>query len=690
MKKTFMAFIDNYDEITFLVRSRKARYKGKNFYLYDDEDLVEELKVNYQSIENNLIKIGLKVKSKLNLHHNYSILDDLNNSVAVYSGSIVRTTEFESEFYYDGPLGFEYTKDETIFRVWSPVAKSIFICLEGPDGSIDRRELTHLPNGVWIVEIKGNLERFKYAYYVKLFDKYERIPDPYAISSSANGEWSYVIDIKKLYKMKNKKPYFSGYYTDAVIYEAHIRDMTLYRDDSKKGCYLGLIDERADYGLNYIKSLGVTHLQLMPVYDFGGVDDLEKEKAYNWGYNPEQYFVPSGWHSENPEDPYSRLNEFLELIDEAHGRGMRVVMDVVFNHVYEREQFPYEKLVPGYFFRVDAYGNYTNTSGCGNDFATEKRMAARLIIDNLKYWAKVFHISGFRFDLMGLLDIETLNNAYQELKKIDANCMVYGEGWNMPNTIPDAFRPHSYNHYKMPNYAFFNDKYRDIVKGSQWEGSLGFCFGQSNYNYDMYHLLSGSVLNNYKFSNPNQTINYVECHDNYTLYDFAFQKLKLPREEIIQGAKLALQVIAISMGVVFIHAGEEFYRTKQGVENSYNASDDINVFDYQRRDLYKEDIEGLKDILQIRKQYPEFRMTNLYDIERKMFLIDRLCGEHVLCYGLEGNEYRLMMIIKNKKESDTFILNPCEMIFDGARKSSIYGNEFELMDKGVYIFKEVK
>lgn len=469
MKKTFMAFIDNYDEITFLVRSRKARYKGKNFYLYDDEDLVEELKVNYQAVENNLIKIGLKVKSKLNLHHNYSILDDLNNSVAVYSGSIVRTTEFESEFYYDGPLGFEYTKDETVFRVWSPVAKSIFICLQSPEGCIDRRELTHFKNGVWSVEIKGNLDRYKYVYYVKLFDKYERIVDPYAISSSTNGEWSYVIDLKKLYKMKHKKPYFSGYYTDAVIYEAHVRDMTLYRNDTKKGCFLGMIDEQGNHGLDYIQSLGVTHLQLMPVYDFGGVDDIQKEQAYNWGYNPEQYFVPSGWHSENPEDPYSRLNEFLELIDESHARGLRVIMDVVFNHVYEREQFPYEKLVPGYFFRVDAYGNYTNISGCGNDFATEKRMAARFIIDNLKYWAKVFHISGFRFDLMGLLDIETLNNAYQELKKIDSSCMVYGEGWNMPNTIPDAFRPHAYNHYKMPNFAFFNDKYRDILKGSQWE-----------------------------------------------------------------------------------------------------------------------------------------------------------------------------------------------------------------------------
>lgn len=687
MKKIMVAYIDNYDEITFLVEKR-GRYKAKSFYLYDAEDLVEELSVLYHATENNLIKIGLRVRTKLNLHHSYAILDDLNHNVPVYSGSVVRTAEFESEFYYDGPLGFDYTPSYTTFRVWSPVAKSIFIGLQYPDGRKERRELTYSRRGVWTVEISDDLDGVAYVYYVKLFEKYEKVLDPYALSSSANGEYNYVINLDKLYQPKYNKPQFSGYYTDAVVYEASIRDLTCSLSDENRGTFLGLVDEREDYGLNYISSLGVTHLQILPMSDFGGVDDIDKDKNYNWGYNPEQFFIPCGWYSKNPNDPYSRLNELLMLVDEAHKRNLRIVMDVVYNHVYEFKNFPFEKLVPGYFYRVDLYGNYTNVSGCGNDLATEKRMCSRFIIDNLKYWVKQFHISGFRFDLMGLLDIETLNHAYEELRKIEPEIIVYGEGWNMPNTIPDAFRPHSYNHYKMPRFAFFNDKYRDVLKGNQWNKSLGYAFGSADYAYDIFHMVTGSSLDSYRFQNPNQTVNYVECHDNFTFYDFAVKELKLSEEEAITGGRLALQIIAISLGIVFIHAGEEFYRTKHGVENSYNSNDSINLFDYQRRDLYLEDIEGLRELLQIRKEHPEFRMTNLPDIERKIHLIGEMCSEHVLCYCIDGSGYLLTILIKNQRGNYTFFANQSRMIFNGRRSCNLFEAQYDLIEPGVYIFKE--
>ena len=688
MKLDIKAYIDTYNEITLLVQKR-TRYRAKNFYLYDDEDLVEELQVLYQSNEQNLIKLGLRVTSKLNLHHNYTILDNLHHVVNVYSGSVVRTTEFESEFFYDGPLGFEYTKDYTVFRVWSPVAKSVILNLKTKAGCIDRRELYYARHGVWEIEMPGDLDGASYYYSVKVFDRYEKVLDPYAVASSANQKENYVIDKNKLYSLRYEKPDFSGYPVDAVIYEASIRDMTCHLNDERKGTFLGLVEEE-DKGLNYISSLGVTHLQLQPIFDFGGVDDLQKDSAYNWGYNPEQYFVPSGWYSCNPNDPYSRLNELLKLVDEAHKRGLRVVMDVVYNHVYTLSKFSLEQLVPGYFFRVDAYGNYTNVCGCGNDFATEKRMGARFILDNLKYFATQFQISGFRFDLMGLLDIETLNKAYVMLKEIDPNLILYGEGWNMPNTIPDAFRPHAYNHYKMPHYSFFNDKYRDFLKGSQWDKSRGYTFGNSAYPYDIYGFLNGSLTTGYRFLNPNQSLNYVECHDNFTLFDFATYCLGLTEEEAIRGGKLALQMVAISLGVVFIHAGEEFYRTKKGVENSYNSSEDINHLDYVRRDWFKEDIEGLKDLLKIRKCYPEFRMTNMVDIERNRIFIEELSSEHVLCYYLEGTGYRLTIVIKNTQDLFYFPLPQAEMIFNGHRAVNFHQEGYELYDVGVYIFKELK
>ena len=219
--------------------------------------------------------------------------------------------------------------------------------------------------------------------------------------------------------------------------------------------------------------------------------------------------------------------------------------------------------------------------------------------------------------------------------------MVYGEGWNMPNTIPDAYRPHAFNHHKMPNYAFFNDKYRDSIKGSQWNLKPGYVFGGEVYQKDIFKQIAGSCLKSYKFKNPNQTINYVECHDNYTLFDFGKYKLKLNDQMVIDGARLALQVICISQGIPFIHAGQEFYRTKKGVENSYNALDDINALDFSRRDMYIDDINGLRDLLAIRKTYPEFRLTNAFDIEKKMHYIEELSSKNRLCYVLEGVKYRL-------------------------------------------------
>ncbi len=690
MKRAIVAYIDKYNEITFLVE-KKGKYKAKHFYLYVNDELVEELKVLYHTQENNnLIKIGLAVQSKLVLRDTYVILDDLNNEIPVYSGSVVRTTEFESEFYYDGPLGFDYQPTSTIFRLWSPVAHSIFIELNFTDGHIERRELAYQQRGVWFVEIQGDLDGVAYIYYVKLFDDYVRVQDPYAIASNANGEYNYVVNKNKFYKMKYEKPFFSGRYTDAVVYEGSIRDLTYSAKEPYKGTFLGLVNDSKDRGLNYLADLGVTHFQVMPAFDFGGVDDKNKDKAYNWGYNPEQYFVPSGWYSINPDSPYSRINEFLELIDEAHKRGIRVVMDVVFNHVFNIKTFPFDRLVPGYFYRVDQYGNYTNTSGCGNDLATEKRMCSKFIIENLKYWAEVYHIDGFRFDLMGLLDIETLNNAYEVLRQIDPDIMVYGEGWNMPNTIPDSYRPHSYNHYKMPHFAFFNDTYRDFMKGNQWTESAGYVFEKTNMNFDLYHLVGGSCLNQYKFQNPNQTVNYVECHDNYTLFDFATKKLKLTEKEAIDGGRLALQIIAVSMGIVFIHAGEEFYRTKKGVENSYNANDKINCYDYERKQQFADDIKGLKELLEIRKEYALFRMSNAYEIEKRMHAIEELCSEHKLVYCLDGEEYILTIIIKNDHELEEFVHSRGMMIFDAHHRVALQNNVYSIQDPGVYIFKEDK
>lgn len=689
MLEKMKAYIDSYEIITILL-DKDIDPINRRFYLIDNTKKMK-IKLNilnyFEEYYNN--KFIIQNIANLKLNCDYYIVSDLGDECLLRSGSIIRCEEFEAEFKYDGPLGFEYSKEKTTFRIWSPVAKEIEI--ELIDGENKKRyPLMYKDKGVWEITINQDLDSIGYLYYVRIFEDFKCICDPYAISSSANGEYNYVIDINKLYKMKYSKPSFSGRYTDSIIYEASVRDYTYYLENENKGTFEGLIENHKNTGLDYISDLGVTHLQLLPVFDFGGVDDINKHYLYNWGYNPEQYFIPCGWYSKNPDDPYSRINELLILVDEAHKRGLRINLDVVFNHVYKYEEFPFDYLVPGYFYRVDNGGTMSNASFCGNDIATERYMASRFVIDVLKYYAKIFNASGFRFDLMGLLDIDTLNMAYKELIKIDKDIMLYGEGWNMPNPLPNHKRPHMLNHRKIPNYAFFNDRFRDCIRGSQYNKDNSISFGASEIGFDLYHLATGSCLDYYKFDNPNQTINYVECHDNYTFFDYGVTYLNKEEDKVLDAAKLALQTIIISLGIPFIHGGAEFFRTKQGVENSYNTKDSINMIDYSRRDKYISMVNTVKDLIQIRKEYDVFRMDNREIVKKCSHLLEGLMDFHTVVYMLEGTNYNIYVIIKNDYKERETKFGDLEMIFDGDKKCSIKKDKCILNRPGVYLFKGAK
>lgn len=692
MLEKMKAYIDSYEIITILL-DKDIEPISRKFYLIDNSKKIK-IKLNILNYyeEYNFNKYILQNIPNLKLNCDYYIVSDLHDKCLLRSGSIIRTEEFENEFKYDGPLGFEYSKEKTTFRIWSPVAKEIEV--ELIDGNKRTRYPLHYKDkGLWEITINKNLDSVGYLYYVRVFEDFKCICDPYAISSSANGEYNYVIDINKLYKMKYKKPKFSGKYVDSIIYEASVRDFTYYLDNENKGTFEGLFEKNNKEnltGLDYISDLGVTHLQLLPVFDFGGVDDINKNHQYNWGYNPEQYFIPCGWYSKNPNDPYSRINELLKLVDEAHKRGLRINLDVVFNHVYKFEEFPFDYLVPGYFYRVDNGGTMSNASFCGNDIATERYMASRFVVDVLKYYASVFNVSGFRFDLMGLLDIDTLNKAHDELIKIDEDIMLYGEGWNMPNPLPDYKRPHMLNHKKIPNYAFFNDRFRDCIRGSQYNKDNSISFGASEISFDLFHLATGSCLDYYKFDNPSQTINYVECHDNYTFYDYGVMYLNKNEEKVFDSARLALEIIFISFGVPFIHGGEEFFRTKQGVENSYNTNDSINMIDYSRRDKYISMVNTVKDLIAIRKEYDVFKMDNKDIIKKKVHLLEGIMDFHTVVYLLEGTNYNIYVIIKNDYTERVTNFNGLEMIFDGYKKCSIKNDNCVLTHPGVYLFKGVK
>ena len=690
MQGKIEAYIDSYDFITILI-DRSINSDNKKFYLVE-KNKTQELEIINCIDEGNFFKYLVRFIPTIELQKDYIIKDENDNNTLLRSGSIIREKKFEDIYYYDGPLGIDYSKERTIFRIWSPVAKEIYIELNIKNKS-EKHELKYKSKGLWEVTVKGDLDSVGYLYFVRVFDRFIKINDPYAIAAGANANINYVINPEKLYKLKNKKPDFSGNYCDAIIYEASVRDFTQGVEGKYNGTYLGMLDNFSDAneeprGLKYIASLGVTHLQLLPVFDFGGVNDLDKDMEYNWGYNPVEYFVPSGWYSTDPNDPYKRINELLELIDSAHGMGLRINYDVVFNHVYKHELFAFDNLVPGYFYRVEANGSLSNSSGCGNVIASERLMARRFIKDVLVYITKIFHASGFRFDLMGLLDIDTLNEAYDEISKIDNTIMVYGEGWNMMNPLPDEKRAHMYNHHKLPHYAFFNDRFRDYIRGGQWNKTQGFALGNERSIFDLNHLIMGSCIDYYKFDEPTRSINYVECHDNYTFFDYCKYYSSMDEKLIKNSAKLALEIVLISEGIPFIHAGQEFFRTKMGIENSYNSSDKINKIDYFRRNKYISNVETVRDLISIRKEYKLFRLSNHKDIENMVHPLDGITSGKTTGLFFEDSNDKMILYVKNDYNDSQLFSNGYSLIFDGKRRCNQSKDEYTFKQPGIYIFRK--
>ena len=697
MKEHFYSYLDGFNKVTVIYPKEQLTFiNQKAFHV-----LVENTEVELNIRE--VIDIGKEIKyvctlpESLELNVGYTVIDEKNNRSSLRIGSIVRTDLFEMLYNYNkNDLGASYTTEATTFKVWSPVAKEMEIELVSPCGKVHYYDLVSLPRGIWSIAIQGDLDGYKYRYHVRIENSFVLTLDPYAISSDANAKYNYVINPEKLYKFKYEKPEFSGKLVDAVIYELHIRDFTIDKsiNNPKRGKFLGLLEDCKTpgghpTGIAYLKELGVTHVQLQPIYDFGSVDENNPDNLYNWGYDPVQYNVPEGWYSSNPNDPYTRINELRELIDELHHAGIRVIMDVVYNHVYDYKTFPFNKLVPGYFFRYDERGMMTNVSGCGNDVASEKKMASKFILDSVNYWMKDYNLDGFRFDLMGLLDVETMNDALMIVKTHDPAGVIYGEGWNMPTIVPEDMRANMSNYLLMPGIGFFNDRFRDTLKGSQWTNSRGFTSGGKTSYLDIMYLVTGSCIDNYMFDSPNRTINYVECHDNYTFYDFISKIAPEMNEETKKDyMALALSMVIVSQGVPFIHAGQEFFRTKQGVENSYKSPDEINTVYWERADENWEYVEMVRDLIKIRSEYNIFCLDRKSNIKNSIKLSTKTDNRSSISMYGKGIDESFYVIFKNNYEYEYIDFEQVmTLVFNGRKRVDTECESFEINKPGVYILK---
>lgn len=574
--------------------------------------------------------------------------------------------KFDYEVYTGNDLGAVYSPKMTRFKVWAPEAESVKLNLykqgEG-DNLIEQHVMKKSVNGTYVFEKQGDCNGIYYTYTVVNHGEEQEAVDPYTKAAGVNGQRGMVINLAKT----NPQGFeLDGYrnpehITDAIIYEGSVRDFTM--DESSgvfhNGKFLGLTEANTTnhFGeataLDYISDLGITHVQILPAFDFETVDEKNQKAQYNWGYDPDNYNVPEGSYAVSPYDGAVRIQEMKQMVLALHSRGIGVIMDVVFNHTYRRDDSNLQKIVPDYYYRSDENG-YTNGSGCGNEVASDRPMAQKLIVDSLIYWAKEYHIDGFRFDLMGVLDIDTMNVIAERLKEIRPDIYLYGEGWNGgPSSLAEEKRAFKASAKKMPGIGMFNDDIRDTIKGSVfYDDHLGFVNGGTHLENALRYGITGAVAHpqvDYDAygskpwaKEPGQSINYVSCHDNYTLWD----KLSVSCPEASEEKKKAMNrlcaaIVFTSQGVPFIQAGEEFLRSKplpekKGfAENSYNMPDAVNSIKWDNIHEYPDMIAYYKGLMELRKAHPVFRMQSEAEMTQNLcFLSDT--PENVVAYLLKG------------------------------------------------------
>ncbi|HAX73050.1 MAG TPA: type I pullulanase [Firmicutes bacterium] len=559
---------------------------------------------------------------------------------------------FEVKYtYYQDDLGASYQKGETTFKLWSPLALKVETVLyeDGVAGEVvSVHEMEKSDHGTFKVTLKGDYDKVYYRYRVTFEEGVNEFVDPYARAVGVNGLYAMVIDLEKTNPIgwsSDVKPELKEL-TDSVIYELHVRDLSIHPSSGieNKGKFLGLTEtgttsyEGLATGLDHLKELGITHVHLLPVYDFGSIDESKLDvPQFNWGYDPLNYNALEGSYSTDPVHGDVRIKEFKEMVLALHRAGIRVIMDVVYNHTHYGEESYLNLAVPSYYHRMDAEGNFSNGSGCGNELASERSMVRRYIVDSVAYFAREFHIDGFRFDLMGLHDVKTMNTIRETLDQIDPSIIMYGEGWTCnPTPLPEYDQALKVNTPKMPRVAAFSDDARDGIKGHVfYEDEGGFVNGGVDFEESIKFAVVGATnhpqvnydsvmyANEAWASEPNQCVNYVECHDNLTLFDKLEKSVpEVSEENRIKMHKLANGIVFTSQGIAFMHAGAEMLRTKQGVENSYNAPDEINQFDWSRKAKYLEVNNYYKNLIALRKSHPAFRMPSTKMIQNKLMFLN--------------------------------------------------------------------
>lgn len=605
---------------------------------------------------------------------------------------------------YAGNLGIEYSKNKTRFVIWAPNANNVRLELFGDDkmnynnAPEEILDMNRGEQGTWNIEVERDLKGVFYNYLVTNSGNEREVTDPYAKALGVNGNRGVVVDLKDTNPPdfeNDVKPELKNA-TASVLYEVHVRDFSM-NDNSgisseRKGKFTAFCEhltslpgEYTRTGIDYLRELGITHVHLMPSFDYATVDELKlNEPQYNWGYDPKNYFAPEGSYSTDPFSGIQRIIEFKQMVQSLHKAGIRVVMDMVYNHTWKSYESNLNLAVPGYYYRQDQNGNFSNGSGCGNELASERFMVRKLIVDSVLYWAKEYHIDGFRFDLMGLHDIDTMKEIRRKLDEIDKSIIIYGEGWTgggTPLNKEDSAVKSNIVKFDNMQIAAFSDDTRDGVKGNVFdsgdrgfingkpglEDTIKFCIvgatGQKGINYDKV------VYSHWAWANePYQCINYISAHDNYTLWDkLALSNSDASITQRINMNKLGAAIILTSQGIPFFQAGEEFLRTKKNDDgsfnhNSYNAGDKINSLEWDRISKYKEVVEYYKGLIKLRRKYRAFRMGSAEEIKANLIFLkygESFYKRNVVAYKIVDNSGKNLcnniIVIFNGNDEEAFV-----------------------------------
>lgn len=590
------------------------------------------------------------------------------------------SAEFEEKYTYSGnDLGHRYTKEKTIFRLWAPTAQRAAVRLyqsgtAGTDDLLETIPMTADRQGTWIAEAAGDRKGIYYTYQVTVDGKEAEAIDPYAVTAGVNGARGMITDLAATNPAgweQDKSPVTIGHFTDAVIYELHVRDFSADASSgmAAKGKFSAFTEtgthtpSGCPTGMDYLRQLGITHVHLLPVYDFGSVDEAHPEGSYNWGYDPMNFNLPEGSYSTNPYDGAVRIRQMKQAVQSLHRNGLGVIMDVVYNHVYHAFDFSVNKLVPGYFSRANAAGVLSNGSCCGNDTASERSMVRKFIVDSVNYWADEYHIDGFRFDLVGLIDVQTIDEIIRTVRKKHPRCIFYGEGWNMKTEVTKPNIPLAVQGSagSLPEFAFFNDTLRDTLRGSVFDDHLpGYVSGQP---VDSAHLLDCFRGRMPWSSNPCQIINYVSCHDNHTLHDRIAQALpQAGPAELARRSRFAAAFTLLSTGIPFFQAGEEMLRSKQDknghyVGNSYRSPDSVNAIRWAalEEEAVAKTVRYYRGLLAIRKAHPLFRLSSSADALRCITLLPD-APQPLTVFRLENEQETILAAFNPAKTGMRFSL----------------------------------